>query len=120
MSTILYLRIYYSLEEGVVHVAWDLLGSSPVDLVDLLGVWVVGVQASELALDITEEEEEVGTVAAVDDVQNAVARLGVDHAGKHDVLDGVQDDGPVRLAGRLTVQPRACKKQQQSVGDIFS
>ena len=35
-------------EEGVEHLVGDLLGAGPVDLVDLLGVGVVGVKAPEL------------------------------------------------------------------------
>ena len=96
----------YSLEEAVVHVAGDLLGSGPIDLVDFLCVWVVGVEPPELALDVAEEEEEVGAVAPVDHVQHPVASLGVHHAGEHHVLDGVQDDRAVGLARWLTVKPR--------------
>lgn len=94
-------------EEAVVHVVGDLLRPRPVDLVYFLRVWVVSVQSPELALDVAEEEEEVGAVAPVDHVQHPVASLGVHHAGEHNVLDGVQDDRAVGLARRLAVQPRA-------------
>ena len=61
----------------------------------------------ELALLVSEEEEEVGAVAAVDDVEDGLPGVLVDHAGEDDVLHRVQDDRPVRLRGRLPVQPRA-------------
>lgn len=91
-------------EEAVVHVAGDLLGPRPVYLVDFLRIGIVSIQAPELALDVAEEQEEVGAVTAVDHVQHPVACLGVHHAGKHHILDGVQDDRAVRLASRLAVQ----------------
>ena len=46
-------------------------------------------------------------VAAVDDVEDGLPGVLVDHAGEDHVLHRVQDDRPVRLRGRLTVQPRA-------------
>ena len=57
----------------------------------------------ELALLVAEEEEEVRAVASVDDVEDGLARVLVDDAGEDDVLDGVQDYRPVRLARRLAV-----------------
>ena len=59
----------------------------------------------ELALLVAEEEEEVGAVASVDDVEDGLARVLVHHAGEDDELDGVQDDRAVRLARRFAVQP---------------
>lgn len=56
------------LEERFKHVVGDLLRPRPVDLVDFLGVRVVSVESSELALDITEQQKEVGTIAPVDHV----------------------------------------------------
>lgn len=95
------------LEEAVEHLVGDLLGTGPVDLVDLLGVGVVGVEAAELALLVAEEQQEVRAVAPVDDVQHVLAGVAVHGAREHHELDGVQDDGAVRLARGLAVQPRA-------------
>lgn len=95
------------LEEHLKHFVRDLLGPSAVDLVDLLCVRVVGVKAAELALLIPEQEEEVGAVAPVDDVQDALPCLLVHGPGENDVLNRVQDDRPVGLGRRLSVQPGA-------------
>lgn len=43
-------------EERFKHVFSHLFGTGTVNLVDFFGVWVIGVQASELALGITEKE----------------------------------------------------------------
>ena len=45
-----------------------MLGTGPVDLVDFLGVGIVSVESPELALDVTEEQKEVRTIAPVDHV----------------------------------------------------
>jgi hypothetical protein len=42
------------LEESLKHVVRDLFGTGSVDLVDLFGVGIVGVDPTELALGITE------------------------------------------------------------------
>ena len=55
-----------SLEESFEHIVGHLLGPGPVDLVDLLGVRVVSVQTPELTLHITEQQQEVRTIAPVD------------------------------------------------------
>ena len=94
----------YLLEECVKHLVSDLLGPRAIDLVDLLCVGIVSIEASELALLVPEQEQEVGAVAAVNDVQDALPGLLVDGAGVHDVLHGVQDDRAIGLARWLTVQ----------------
>ena len=50
------------LEVLVKHVVCNLFGSSPIDLEDLLGVRVVGVQPSELAFGVSEQDEKMWTV----------------------------------------------------------
>ena len=82
-----------------------MFGTSSINLVDFFSIRVVGIKASELALGITEEQEEVRTVAPIDHVQDAVSRLGVHHTGKDDVLDGVKNDCPIRFGRRFTIQP---------------
>ena len=44
------------------HVACHLLRPGPVNLENLLGVWVVGVQTSELTFSIPEEDEKMWAV----------------------------------------------------------
>ena len=57
---------------------------------------------------VPEEEQEVGAVAPINDVQHSLPGLPIDLAGEDNVLDRVQDDGPVRLGGGLTVETRTC------------
>ena len=85
------------LEVLVEHVFSDLLGPRAVDLEHLLGVGVVGVQAAELALGVPEQHEEVGTVARVDLVHDALPDVLVDGAGEDGVLQRVHHDGAVGL-----------------------
>jgi hypothetical protein len=56
------------LEKCFEHVVGDLFWTGPVDLVDFFGVRVVSVQSPELALDVTEKQKEVRTIATVDHV----------------------------------------------------
>jgi hypothetical protein len=58
------------LEESFEHVVGDLLGPGSVDLVDLLGVRVVSVKSPELTLDVAEQQQEVRTIAPVDNILN--------------------------------------------------
>ena len=58
------------LEESFEHVVGDLLGPGSVDLVDLLGVRVVSVESPELTLDVAEQQQEVRTIAPVDNILN--------------------------------------------------
>ena len=44
------------------HVGRHLLGAGPVNLEDLLGVWVVGVQPSELTFSVSEQDKKMWTV----------------------------------------------------------
>ena len=44
------------------HVGRHLLGAGPVNLEDLLGVWVVGVQPSELTFGVPEEDKKMRAV----------------------------------------------------------
>ena len=44
------------------HVVGDLLGPGAVDLEHLVGVWVVGVQPSELTFSIPEQDEKMWAV----------------------------------------------------------
>ena len=44
------------------HVACHLLRSGPVNLENLLGVWVVGVQPSELTFSVPEENKKMRAV----------------------------------------------------------
>ena len=57
-----------------------MLGTGPVDLVDFLGVGIVSVESPELALDVTEEQKEVRTIAPVDHVLLSKNRLSVKKA----------------------------------------
>ena len=95
------------LEKVLEHLIGDLFGARAVDLVDLFGVGVVGVEASELALLIPEQQKEVRTVAAIDDVEDAFAGVAVHFAGEHDELDGVEDDVAVGFGGRFAVKSRS-------------
>ena len=49
-------------EVFIKHVGCHLLGASPVNLEHLLGVWVVGVQASELTFGVPEEDQKMRAV----------------------------------------------------------
>ena len=49
-------------EVFIKHVGRHLLGAGPVDLENLLGVWVVGVQPSELTFSIPEQDEKMWAV----------------------------------------------------------
>ena len=44
------------------HVGRHLLGAGPVNLEDLLGVWVVGVQPSELTFSVPEQDQKMRAV----------------------------------------------------------
>ena len=79
------------LEETIIHVAGHLFGTSSIYFVDLFSVRIIGVEASELALGVAEQKEEMWAVTAVDDVQDAVARLLIDDARKHHVFDGISE-----------------------------
>ena len=92
------------LEKLFKHFVRHLLGAGAVDLEDLLCVGVVGVQTSELAFGISEEDEEVGAVASVDLLEHSHPRLLVHHAGEDDMLDRVHDDRTIGLGGRLAVE----------------
>ena len=43
------------------------------------------------------------TIAPVDNVQNPVTSVGVDHARKNDVLYGIEYDGPIGFGSRFPV-----------------
>ena len=91
------------LEKGLEHVLRDLFGPGAVDLVDLLGVGIVGVQATKLTFGISEEQEEVGAVAAIDYVKDAISGVGIDDPGEDHVFNGVENDCPIRLDRGLAV-----------------
>ena len=49
-------------EVFIKHVGCHLLRAGPINLENLLGVWVVGVQTSELTFSIPEEDEKMWAV----------------------------------------------------------
>ena len=49
-------------EVFIKHVGRHLLGAGPVNLEDLLGVWVVGVQPSELTFGVPEQDQKMRAV----------------------------------------------------------
>ena len=71
----------------------------------LFRVWIESVEGSELEFAVSEEDEEVGTVALLDLLQHPPPGVLVDLARQHHVLHRVHDDGPVGLTDGLTVQP---------------
>ena len=75
-----------------------------VNLVNFFCVWVIGIQASKLALSITEKEQKVWAITPVYDVQNSVTSVGIHYTRKDHVLDGIENDRSVRLRRRLAVK----------------
>ena len=49
-------------EVFIKHVGCHLLGAGPINLENLLGVWVVGVQPSELTFSVSEQDKKMWTV----------------------------------------------------------
>lgn len=85
----------YSLEEMVEHLARHLLRSGAIDLVDLFSVGKVGVEPSELAFLVAEQQKEMGTIASVDDIQHSFPSVTIDSSREHDVFNSVEHDGSI-------------------------
>ena len=49
-------------EVFIKHVGCHLLGAGPINLENLLGVWVVGVQPSELPFSVPEQDQKMRAV----------------------------------------------------------
>ena len=81
-----------------------MFGTGTINLVDFFGIWIIGIQSPKLALGITEKEQKVWAVAAVDNVQHPVSGVCVHHPGEDHELDGVEDNCPVGLGCGLAIQ----------------
>lgn len=83
------------LEEMVEHLARHLLRPGAIDLVDLFSVGKVGVEPSELAFLVAEQQKEMGTIASVDDIQHSFPSVTIDSSREHDVFNSVEHDGSI-------------------------
>lgn len=104
---------FYLLEELVKHSIIDLFWSCPIQLVHFFGFWIEGIDGSELAPSISEQNEEMLGLWASYLLQDSMLGCLVHHAREDTVLNCIKNYGPVWLGCWLFKQSWAWNKSME-------
>lgn len=99
-----YYAVSYLLEELVEHQIVDLARTRPVQFDDLLVLRPVAIQGPELATRIPKQHQEVFRLGPGNLLQHLLLGVAIHHPREDTVLDGIEDDAPIRLGRRLFVK----------------